>query len=71
MKLSDLPDFIYNGDDDDRKFFLTINRNIDGRWTAGYTELDGFSSIFPINDADTLPEVATRLHAYLKRNNKV
>lgn len=72
MTVEDLPHFI-ECDDCGLRHFLTINRDSMGTWSAGYIAFDnGEESIMGplwLNSAETLAEVALRMHQKLQRFN--
>lgn len=40
MTWNDIPDYIET-EDSSLKYFLTLNKTLDGTWSAGYTAFDG------------------------------
>lgn len=55
----------------DGKHFLTLNRDIHGKWSAGYMDYDTHIGIACTNNSDTLEEAAIRLKHSVDRYNKL
>jgi hypothetical protein len=62
------------------KFFLSINRDFEGRWSCGYVHYasdeveDDTEMVIPqlfFNSADSLEEIAVRMDAKVKRFKKL
>lgn len=70
--LDDLPPYL-NCDDCGLRHFLTINRDVQGKWSAAYLAYgDEGQSTLPhlwLNNAETLDEVALRMQLKLRRFN--
>lgn len=63
-----LPDYMYcEMEDCELPHFLNFNRDIDGKWCAGYVEFENHTAIATINSADTLDEAVIRVKASIKR----
>lgn len=72
MTFDGIPDWIED-EDHDMKFFLTINKTLDGTWSAGYFAFDedGIGhAIIGLNSFATLDEIPTRLHYAIERYKK-
>ena len=69
MNLDNLPSYLY-GDCCKEKHFLTVNRDIQGKWSIGYVDFTNHEAIanLALNDSDTLEEAAQRMTFALKRN---
>lgn len=67
-QLESLPAYIYADCCRDRHY-LTLNRAIDGSWTAGYVEFEGGTCVsgLALNGSDTVEEAVKRLDFALKR----
>lgn len=85
MSIEDLPHFINHDIEYDNgavitwKFFLSINRDSEGRWACGYVHYasdeieDDSEMAIPqlfFNSAESLDEVAVRMSAKLERFKK-
>ena len=70
-KLEELPETMYCMDCH-RHHFLSINRDIYGKWAIGYVEYEQGSVIpgLALNNSDTIKEAATRMDHAIARYNK-
>lgn len=64
--LDTLPHYI-ECDECDNPHFLSLNRDLYGRWAMAYVEFELGEAICPLNDVDTLEEGVLRMKASLKR----
>lgn len=73
MSINDLPAYLTcpNSKHCTNKHFLTIHKTSENKWCGGYLEFENNEGFYGINDADTLDELAARLHASLKRNKAI
>lgn len=84
MTWDDIPDWIEDEDHDDMRFFLTVNKTLDGTWSAAYTahledsgdricdyaQTQHVHTIIGLNNFATLDEVPTRLYYAIERYKK-
>lgn len=82
MTIEELPPYLYHDIVFDSgivatfRFYLTINRDITGRWSVGYVKYadDDYDEYaipqLVTNSSDTLTEAAARMSAKLFRYNK-
>lgn len=70
MSLFDeLPAYLYCPDCDE-KHFLSLNKDIHGKWSAGYVDFENHTAVATTNNSDTLEEAETRLKYSVDRYNK-
>jgi len=73
MLVEDLPAYImgtvpgYGDNSPSHHYHLTINKDDNQQWSAGYMHYDTGRIILAINNADTLEEVAVRLNGRIDR----
>lgn len=69
--LDKLPAYVY-GDCCKEKHYLSLNRDITGKWSIGYVEFAEHTAIggLALNDADTIEEAAVRMEHALERFKK-
>lgn len=68
MNIEELPSYVT---DAGTRYFLTINRDIYGQWSAAYLayneDIPAEAPFPPMNGCASLDELATRMEAKLKR----
>jgi hypothetical protein len=68
LNIEELPSYVTDGD---TRYFLTINRDVYGQWSAAYLAYDedapAEAPFAPMNGCATLAELATRMEAKLNR----
>ena len=69
--LNDLPSYVYCPDCSN-KHFLTLNRDIQGKWTIGYVEFEEGQAIsgLALNGSDSVSEACARMGHALERYNR-
>lgn len=70
VHVEDLPSYVYcDIENCGEKHFLQLNRDAQGKWSAGYVEYETYMACLFINDAETMDEAATRLSYSLERHH--
>lgn len=72
-KLEDLPVYLYCEDPEcTNKHFVSVNRDISGKYIIGYVEFDNYGCIgdLALNGSDTLEEAVTRMQYAIGRRKK-
>lgn len=71
--LQDLPVYLYCDIDECKdRHFVTVNRDVHGKYTIGYVEFTNHTAIggLALNESDTLEEAVARMQAALVRRKK-
>lgn len=69
----DLPVYLYCDDEQcSAKHFITVNRDIAGKYIIGYVEFENHTAIvgLALNESDTFSEAVARMDAALQRRGK-
>lgn len=70
VHLEDLPHYVYcDVPNCEARHYLSVSRNIQGRWTIGYIDFDTSMACLYVNDAETIGEAALRMQYSLERHN--